>query len=168
MATAICQCQICLSRASGEGQRSKKGRLTIECDEAWSFVGNKGNKQWIWLAFNRDTREIVGVHIGNRSRTGAQALWQSLRQSMVNAPSVTATFGKLMRLSCRLNVIMLSVKTAARLATLSSSTALCGSAYRGWCERRYRFPRSSTIILAQSGILSTITTRPYFFRTTEI
>lgn len=52
--------------------------MTIECDEAWSFVGNKGNKQWIWLAINRDTREIVGVHIGNRSRAGAQALWDSL------------------------------------------------------------------------------------------
>jgi IS1 family transposase len=52
--------------------------LTIECDEAWSFVGNKGNKQWIWLAINRDTREIVGVHIGDRSRAGAQALWDSL------------------------------------------------------------------------------------------
>jgi insertion element IS1 protein InsB len=52
--------------------------LTIECDEAWSFVGNKGNKQWTWLAINRDTREIVGVHIGDRSRAGAQALWDSL------------------------------------------------------------------------------------------
>lgn len=27
-----------------------KGKLEIECDEAWSFVGNKGNKQWIRLA----------------------------------------------------------------------------------------------------------------------
>ena len=59
-------------------ERSKKGPLTIACDEAWSFVGNKGNKQWVWLAINRDTREIVGVHIGDRSRAGAQALWHSL------------------------------------------------------------------------------------------
>jgi IS1 family transposase len=50
----------------------------VECDEAWSFVGNKGNKQWIWLAINRDTREIVGMHVGDRSRAGASALWQSL------------------------------------------------------------------------------------------
>ena len=52
--------------------------MTLECDEAWSFVGHKGNKQWIWLAINRETREIVGVHIGDRSRAGAQALWDSL------------------------------------------------------------------------------------------
>jgi hypothetical protein len=27
-----------------------KGKLEIECNEAWSFVGKKGNKQWIRLA----------------------------------------------------------------------------------------------------------------------
>jgi IS1 family transposase/transposase-like protein len=56
----------------------KKGRLTVECDEMWSFVGNKKNKQWIWLAIDRDTREIIGVYVGDRSRDGAQSLWNSL------------------------------------------------------------------------------------------
>jgi len=32
----------------------------------WSFVENKGNKQWVWLALDADTREIVGVYIGAR------------------------------------------------------------------------------------------------------
>lgn len=53
-------------------------RLTLECDEIWSFVGNHGNKQWIWLALDRETHEIVGVHVGDRSAAGAQALWDSL------------------------------------------------------------------------------------------
>ncbi|MDV2997370.1 MAG: IS1 family transposase ISLysp1 [Chroococcidiopsis sp. SAG 2025] len=44
----------------------------------WSFVGNKGNKQWIWLALDVKTREIVGVFVGARSRSGADGLWQSL------------------------------------------------------------------------------------------
>lgn len=44
----------------------KKGKLTIQCDELWSFVDNKGNKQWVWLALDADTREIVGVHIGDQ------------------------------------------------------------------------------------------------------
>lgn len=56
----------------------KKGRLTIQCDEMWSFVGNKGNKQWIWLALDVDTREIVGVYVGDRSQQGARGLWLSL------------------------------------------------------------------------------------------
>ncbi len=59
---------------SGKG----KGKLTIECDAAWSFVRNKDNKQWIWLAMDKKTREIVGVYIGDRSKESAQKLWDSL------------------------------------------------------------------------------------------
>lgn len=44
----------------------------------WSFVANKNNKQWIWLALNMATREIVRVYVGERSREGAQGLWDSL------------------------------------------------------------------------------------------
>lgn len=61
-----------------EVSRKSKGRLTIECDELWSYVGNKGNKQWIWLAIDKDTGEIVGVAIGDRSRKTAEQLWNSL------------------------------------------------------------------------------------------
>ena len=50
----------------------------IQCDEMWSFVGDKGNKQWIWLALDVNTREIVGAYIGDRSESGAQSLWESL------------------------------------------------------------------------------------------
>ena len=56
----------------------KKGRLTIQCDELWSFVDNKGNKQWVWLALDSNTREIVGVYIGARDEVAARKLWQSL------------------------------------------------------------------------------------------
>ncbi|MFO8038913.1 MAG: IS1 family transposase [Sodalinema sp.] len=56
----------------------KKGKLTLQLDEMWSFVGNKDNKVWVWLAIDIETREIVGVFIGDRSRKSAQQLWQSL------------------------------------------------------------------------------------------
>jgi insertion element IS1 protein InsB len=61
-----------------EVSKKSKGRLTIECDEVWSYVGNKNNKQWIWLAIDRDTGEIVGMAIGDRSYQTAQQL---LRQA---------------------------------------------------------------------------------------
>ncbi|WP_420804776.1 IS1 family transposase [Nitrosococcus halophilus] len=61
-----------------ENKKKSRARLTLECDELWSFVARKGNKQWVWLAFDRDTQEVVGVYIGDRSQTGAQGLWQSL------------------------------------------------------------------------------------------
>jgi IS1 family transposase len=37
-----------------------KGCLNVQMDELWSFVDDKGNKQWVWLAFDVRTREIVG------------------------------------------------------------------------------------------------------------
>ena len=40
--------------------------------------GNKKQKQWVWLAIDKDTGEIVGVFIGDRSQTGAKKLWDSL------------------------------------------------------------------------------------------
>ena len=58
-------------------RQKSKGHLTLECDEMWSFVGKK-HKQWIWLAIDRDSREIVGVFIGERNEFSAQALWNSL------------------------------------------------------------------------------------------
>ena len=56
----------------------KKGKLIIQCDEMWSFVGCKGNKQWIWLVIDILTKEIVGVYIGKRDEIGARGLWDSI------------------------------------------------------------------------------------------
>ncbi len=50
----------------------------MQCDELWSFVDNKRNNQWIWLALNVDTRETVGVYIGARDEAAAQQLGASL------------------------------------------------------------------------------------------
>ncbi len=52
--------------------------MIIQCDELWSFVGNKSNKQWVWLAEDQKTREIVGAYIGSRDEKGAKGLWKSL------------------------------------------------------------------------------------------
>ncbi len=58
--------------------KKKRGPLTIQCDEMWSFVQNKKNKKWLWFALDVDSREIVGAYIGSRDRSGAQGLWDSL------------------------------------------------------------------------------------------
>lgn len=58
-----------------------KSRLTIECDEMWSFFVTRKNYsfiRYIWLAIDRDTREIVGCYIGDRTRKSARKLWDSL------------------------------------------------------------------------------------------
>ena len=50
----------------------------LELDELWSFVGNKGNKRWIWIALCRRTRQIVAYFIGDRSEESCWRLWQWL------------------------------------------------------------------------------------------
>jgi IS1 family transposase len=44
----------------------------------WSFVRIKINKKWIWLAIDKYSKEIVGLHVGKRDRVGAKGLWDSL------------------------------------------------------------------------------------------
>ncbi|MDZ4872199.1 MAG: hypothetical protein CLLPBCKN_001587 [Chroococcidiopsis cubana SAG 39.79] len=44
------------------------GRLTIECDELCLFVNSKKNDVYIWLAIDRNSPEIVGCFIGDRTR----------------------------------------------------------------------------------------------------
>lgn len=50
----------------------------MQCDELWSFVNHKGNKEWVWLALDTETREIIGAHVGSRDKGSAQQLWNSL------------------------------------------------------------------------------------------
>jgi len=52
--------------------------LESEVDELWSFVGNKGNKQWVWLAIDRETRQIIAFHVGDRSKNSAKQLWEKI------------------------------------------------------------------------------------------
>jgi insertion element IS1 protein InsB len=78
MASNICESKICSCPQKNNSHAQKKGKLTIQCDELWSFVDNKGNKQWVWLALDATSREIVGVHIGDRDKSAARKLWDSL------------------------------------------------------------------------------------------
>ena len=52
--------------------------VDIECDELWSFVRRKTNKQWVWFALDADSRQIVAFQVGDRSEAGARGLWNAL------------------------------------------------------------------------------------------
>jgi hypothetical protein len=56
----------------GSVSQKARGKLTIECDELWSFVFSKEHKFYVWLVIDRKTREIVGCCIGDRSRVSAK------------------------------------------------------------------------------------------------
>src|SRR5262245_9298644 len=43
-----------------------------------SFVQQKANKQWIWIAMDAKTRQIIALHVGDRSHTSAEHLWAKM------------------------------------------------------------------------------------------
>jgi insertion element IS1 protein InsB len=53
-------------------------RLEAEADEMWSFVQKKANKQWIWIAMDATTRQIIAFHVGDRSEESGKALWATI------------------------------------------------------------------------------------------
>ena len=53
-------------------------RLEVEADEMASFVQQKANKQWIWIAMDAKSRQIIAFHVGDRSHTSAEPLWAKM------------------------------------------------------------------------------------------
>ena len=53
-------------------------RLETELDERWSFVGHKANRQWVWIAMDANTRQVIAFHVGDHSSPSATALWEKI------------------------------------------------------------------------------------------
>ncbi|HEV8712446.1 MAG TPA: IS1 family transposase [Candidatus Binatia bacterium] len=53
-------------------------RLEVEADEMASFVQKKANKQWIWIAMDATSRQVIAFHVGDRSRRSAKRLWAKI------------------------------------------------------------------------------------------
>jgi IS1 family transposase len=53
-------------------------RLEVEADELASFVQKKANKQWVWIAMDAKTRQIIAFHVGDRSHTSVEHLWAKM------------------------------------------------------------------------------------------
>src|SRR5258705_2373467 len=43
-----------------------------------SFVKKKANKQWIWIAMDAKTRQVIAFHVGDRIRKSAKRLWTKI------------------------------------------------------------------------------------------
>ena len=56
-------------------------QLEAEIDEMWSFVGKKSNKQWIWIALDAKSRQVIAFYVGDRSRKSAEALWRKIPET---------------------------------------------------------------------------------------
>jgi insertion element IS1 protein InsB len=47
----------------------------------WSFVKRRADKQWVQLAFDPQTRQVLAFYAGNRSRKSARQLRQRVPRS---------------------------------------------------------------------------------------
>jgi insertion element IS1 protein InsB len=52
--------------------------LEAEADEMWSFVKRSANKQWVWLAFDPQTRQVLAFYVGDRRCNSARQLWKQV------------------------------------------------------------------------------------------
>jgi insertion element IS1 protein InsB len=41
-------------------------------------VKKKANKQWIWIAMDAQSRPVIALHVGGRSRKSAKRLWAKI------------------------------------------------------------------------------------------
>ena len=106
-------------------------------------MGKKSLKQWIWLAMDVETREIVGLYVGSRSCKGQQNVYGFLYLGFIdNVRWHILTFGKLTSRVCPAQGLKLLARKQVRLIILSGSTALCVNVLLDWLERRFHFPRN--------------------------
>jgi IS1 transposase len=67
-----------MSNCQGHPHEVLLRRVEAEADEMCSFVKKKAHKQWLWLAMEKATGQIIAYHVGDRSRDSARQLWANL------------------------------------------------------------------------------------------
>lgn len=53
----------------------------LELDEVWSFVRRKKHRAWVWVALAYQSRQVIAMVVGDRSRKTCQKLWQRLPEA---------------------------------------------------------------------------------------
>ena len=52
--------------------------LELELDEMWTWVLQRKNKKWLWLALCRRTRQVIAYALGCRGETTCRVLWSRI------------------------------------------------------------------------------------------
>jgi insertion element IS1 protein InsB len=56
-------------------------RLAVETDDMSSIVHKKAHQQWIWIAMDAETRQVLAFHVGDRSPKRGKRLWAKILQA---------------------------------------------------------------------------------------
>jgi insertion element IS1 protein InsB len=148
---------LCVTPAS-HGRRVHLLRLEAEVDELWSFVGKKADKRWLWLAFDKENRQVLAFYVGDRSRESARRLWQRILAAYRERATCYSDEGRRTRMSSPPSGLWPVARSRGSSAESSASTAPCGSGSRGWSASHSHFQRSWRITLGRSSTSSATTT----------
>jgi transposase-like protein len=72
------QCELSHIKRNGythygkQNYRCKICDRQAEADETWSFVASKENKQWVWIAIDVDTKQVIAFYVGDRSASSSR------------------------------------------------------------------------------------------------
>ena len=108
----------------------------------WSFVEMKSNKKWIWLAIDVDTKQIVGIYIGSRNRTGPKDFGIHYRRFIDNVLFVIQIFGQPTKKFFQLKDTKPWGKRAGKQTTLKDLIVQCGKEFLDSLEKRFPFQRN--------------------------
>ncbi|MCP5470435.1 MAG: IS1 family transposase [Chlamydiales bacterium] len=59
--------------------------LVVELDEMWSFVQKKTLQAWIWIAYSRQSRQVLAYAVGDRTSETCRRLWDALPRAYQRA-----------------------------------------------------------------------------------
>jgi insertion element IS1 protein InsB len=59
----------------------------VEYDEIWTFVGSKLNRQWLWIALCRRTKQVIAYHFGDRDKKSFLKLYEKVPIDYANCLS---------------------------------------------------------------------------------
>ena len=115
----------------------------LEADELWSFVARRQNKRWIWLVLERRTRQIIALHIGDRSQDSAIALWAKVPPEIkARALVLTDCWDAYALAIPSAQHTTLAKNKADKCRSSNALIAHSGSEFRGSCEKVCRFQRA--------------------------
>ncbi len=103
----------------------------IEADELWSFVADKRDVWWVWVALDADTRQVVAMVAGDRSERTARRLWDALPGEYRGRAIVHTDFLAQYR----------AVVPAGRHVAAGKDAGLTNHVERFWCTLRQRCAR---------------------------
>jgi len=85
------------SESVADGLQPAEENDVLELDECWTYVRERSNKRWLWVALCRRTRQVVAFVIGDRSAETCARLWSRIQRSdsfrATVKPQASATSG---------------------------------------------------------------------------